>query len=258
MAEAHCRFGAAFFMDSGSSCGEISGHAKSINAVAVRQQRPFRAVSASDDNSVIFHTAVPFKYDKMISTHSRFVRDVAYSADGETFVSVGSDGKLFFCDGKTGEVMGEADRGGATSSLVSVGDVSSCVDLRLRCPGAQTRRGSLLLAQMGSSRSVSEKTERGPKADMQGMPRRKRAPNHTVSALMSRRNRTEWSTPMPTPSSLFPFLACSICSTRENHRRQNGVPCKALPKPSPRVCSSTTRTKRSTPVHSTAASRHSM
>jgi WD40 repeat protein len=106
-------------MDSGSSCGEISGHAKTINAVAVRHQRPFRAVSASDDNSVIFHTAVPFKYDKMISTHSRFVRDVAYSANGDTFVSVGSDGKLFFYDGKTGDVKGEADRDGSTSALVN-------------------------------------------------------------------------------------------------------------------------------------------
>lgn len=123
-------------MDSGSSCGEIAGHAKvcpaharlrpclcrvtdqqPITALSVRHQRPFRAVSGSDDNSVVLHTGVPFKYDKMISTHTRFVRDVAFSPDGELFASVASDGKLFFYDGKTGETKGEAERSD-TSSLV--------------------------------------------------------------------------------------------------------------------------------------------
>ena len=116
---ANFRFGAAFLMDSGSSCGEISGHAKPINAVSVRQQRPFRAVSGGDDNSVIFHTAVPFKYDKMLSNHSRFVRDVGFSPNGDLFVSVGSDGKILLYDGKTGDVKGEVERGGATSSLLA-------------------------------------------------------------------------------------------------------------------------------------------
>ncbi|AUB27811.1 WD-repeat protein [Cryptococcus neoformans Bt1] len=113
------KFGAAFFMDSGSSCGEIAGHAKPITALSIRQQRPFRAISGSDDNSLIFHTAVPFKYDKMINTHTRFVRDVAFSPDGGLFASVASDGKMFFYEGKTGEVKGEADRGGATASLMA-------------------------------------------------------------------------------------------------------------------------------------------
>lgn len=105
-------------MDSGSSCGEISGHAKPINALSVRHQRPFRAISGSDDNTVILHTAVPFKYDKMISTHTRFVRDVAYSPSGDVFVSVGSDGKMFLYEGKTGELQSEVDRNGATNTLV--------------------------------------------------------------------------------------------------------------------------------------------
>ncbi|WVR03821.1 hypothetical protein IAU60_000817 [Kwoniella sp. DSM 27419] len=113
------KFGAAFFMDSGSSCGEIVGHAKPITALSVRHQRPFRAVSGSDDNSLILHTAVPFKYDKMINTHNRFVRDVAYSPNGELFASVASDGKLFFYEGKSGEVKGEVDRNGATGSLMA-------------------------------------------------------------------------------------------------------------------------------------------
>ncbi|KAK8861594.1 hypothetical protein IAR55_002417 [Kwoniella newhampshirensis] len=112
------KFGAAFFMDSGSSCGEIAGHAKPITALSIRHQRPFRAISGSDDNSVIFHTAVPFKYDKMINTHTRFVRDVAFSPNGDLFASVASDGKVFFYEGKTGEVKGQVDRE-ATSSLMA-------------------------------------------------------------------------------------------------------------------------------------------
>ncbi|KAL7419562.1 WD40 repeat-like protein [Cryptotrichosporon argae] len=112
------KFGAALFVDSGSSCGEIAGHAKPITALAVRHQRPFRAVSGSDDNSVVFHTAVPFKYDRMISTHTRFVRDVGFSPDGAVFASVGSDGKVFWYEGKTGDVVGSSGEG--SSSLMAL------------------------------------------------------------------------------------------------------------------------------------------
>ena len=85
--------------------------------MSVRHQRPFKAVSGSDDNSVVFHSAVPFKYDKMLSNHNRFVRDVAFSPNGDLFASCASDGKLIFYDGKAGEVKGEAERTD-TSSLV--------------------------------------------------------------------------------------------------------------------------------------------
>ena len=72
-------------MDTGSSTGEILGHSKVshstfkytllfkknyclvqvINAVSIRHQRPFRAVTAGDDSNIIFHTGVPYKYDKV-------------------------------------------------------------------------------------------------------------------------------------------------------------------------------------------------
>jgi WD40 repeat protein len=119
-------------MESGTSCGDITGHAKPINAVSIRHQRPFRAISGSDDNSVVLHTAVPFKYDKIISSHKRFVRDVAYSPSGDSFVSCGSDGKLVFYEGKDGTVTGEVDRDGATGTLVIIslsGEVSQGVML---------------------------------------------------------------------------------------------------------------------------------
>ncbi|ORX36518.1 WD40-repeat-containing domain protein [Kockovaella imperatae] len=112
------RFGAAFFMDSGSTCGEITGHAKAITSLDIRHQRPFRAISGSDDNTVILHTGVPFKYEKMISQHARFVQDVRYSPDGEAFASVGSDGKIFIYGGKEGDVKGEIKRD-STSSLMA-------------------------------------------------------------------------------------------------------------------------------------------
>ncbi|ODQ54063.1 tricorn protease domain 2-containing protein [Saitoella complicata NRRL Y-17804] len=103
------RFGAAFTADSGNSVGEISGHSSVVNAVSIRQQRPFRAVTASDDTCVVFYTGVPFRYSKTIRTHGRFVYDVAFSPDGEYFVSVGADAKVFLYSGKEGEVIGEFD-----------------------------------------------------------------------------------------------------------------------------------------------------
>ncbi|KAJ7461763.1 WD40 repeat-like protein [Mycena galericulata] len=101
------KFGSAFMMDSGSSTGEISGHAKAINAVAIRHQRPFRAATAGDDGLIIFHQGAPYKYDKTIKTHTKFVQDVRYAPSGDYFVSVGSDSKIFLHDGKTGETIGE-------------------------------------------------------------------------------------------------------------------------------------------------------
>lgn len=105
--------------DSAALLTSAGANTQPITALSVRQQRPFRAVSGSDDNSIVFHTAVPFKYDKIISTHTRFVRDVGFSPNGDVFASVGSDGKLFMYDGKTGEVKAEADGPDPSRSLVS-------------------------------------------------------------------------------------------------------------------------------------------
>lgn len=41
--------------DTGSSTGDIIGHSKTVNAVSIRRQRPFRAVTASDDVTIAFH-----------------------------------------------------------------------------------------------------------------------------------------------------------------------------------------------------------
>ncbi|THH06015.1 hypothetical protein EW145_g4377 [Phellinidium pouzarii] len=65
------------------------------------------AATASDDSTIVFYTGVPFKYEKTIKTHTRFVQDVKFSSSGDHFVSVGSDSKIFLYDGKTGETIGE-------------------------------------------------------------------------------------------------------------------------------------------------------
>ncbi|RCH82918.1 WD40 repeat-like protein [Rhizopus azygosporus] len=101
------RFGHAFMFDSLSSVGEITGHTKVINSVSIRHQRPFRAVTASDDLAVSFFHGVPFKFEKTIRDHSRFVHDVKFSPNGDLFASVGADGKIFVYDGKTGDKVDE-------------------------------------------------------------------------------------------------------------------------------------------------------
>ncbi|CAL1699521.1 unnamed protein product [Somion occarium] len=101
------KFGHAFMYDSGSSTGEIMGHNKVINAVSIRQQRPFRAATGGDDSTIVFHQGAPYKYVKTIKTHTKFVQDIKYSSSGAHFASVGSDAKVFLYDGKEGDTIGE-------------------------------------------------------------------------------------------------------------------------------------------------------
>ncbi|WFD00825.1 hypothetical protein MYAM1_003578 [Malassezia yamatoensis] len=99
------RFGSAISFDTGSSVGEISGHSKVINAVAIRHQRPFRAVTAGDDLHLVFYTGNPYKFHKTLTGHTRFVQDVQYAPDGTSFASVGSDGQLIVYDGVSGDTL---------------------------------------------------------------------------------------------------------------------------------------------------------
>ncbi|KAJ2958502.1 hypothetical protein NQZ79_g5910 [Umbelopsis isabellina] len=97
------RYGHAFALDTLSSVGEITGHSKVINSVAIRQERPFRAVTASDDMTVVFYHGVPFKFNKVIRDHTRFVQSVKFSPNGDLFSTAGADGKIFLYDAKTGD-----------------------------------------------------------------------------------------------------------------------------------------------------------
>ncbi|KAJ3410682.1 hypothetical protein HDV05_003479, partial [Chytridiales sp. JEL 0842] len=116
------RFGHSFFFDSASSVGEISGHSKAINSVSLRPGRPFRAVTASDDLTVNFYHGVPFKFNKSMNNHSRFVQCVRYSPSGDHFASCGMDSKIFLYDGKTGDLIAELSQAenGHTGGVTSI------------------------------------------------------------------------------------------------------------------------------------------
>ena len=61
----------------------------------------------------------------MIKTHTKFVQDVKYSPDGDHFISVGSDTKVFLYDGKTGDTIGEfSTKGAHKGSVVSFTNAS--------------------------------------------------------------------------------------------------------------------------------------
>ncbi|XP_074085893.1 WD repeat-containing protein 1 [Macrotis lagotis] len=97
------KFGAVFLWDTGSSVGEITGHNKVINSVDIKQTRPYRLATASDDNCAAFFEGPPFKFKFTICDHGRFVNCVRFSPDGNRFATASADGQIFIYDGKTGE-----------------------------------------------------------------------------------------------------------------------------------------------------------
>ena len=98
--------------------GEISGHSSQINCVSIRQQRPLRAVTGSDDTSLVFYHGAPFKFNTSLrGQHDRFVFGTAFSPDGSVFASVGADRKIFLYDGRTGEPKGQIGEGVHTGSI---------------------------------------------------------------------------------------------------------------------------------------------
>lgn len=101
------RFGHVFMSETGTSVGEISGQSKQMNSCDFRPTRPFRIVTASEDNTVAFFEGPPFKFKCTKQDHSRFVQAVRYSPNGEHFASAGFDGKVFVYNGQTSEKVAE-------------------------------------------------------------------------------------------------------------------------------------------------------
>ncbi|MCJ1281740.1 WD40 repeat-like protein [Xylographa opegraphella] len=115
------RFGHCVTADSGNTVGEISGHSSQVNSVAIRQQRPLRAATGSDDTSLVFYHGAPFKFNTSLrGQHNRFVYGVAFSPDGSSLVSVGADRKIWLYDGKTGEVKSQIGDGEHKGSIFGV------------------------------------------------------------------------------------------------------------------------------------------
>ncbi|KAF1838161.1 tricorn protease domain 2-containing protein [Decorospora gaudefroyi] len=115
------RFGHCITADSGNSVGEISGHSSQINCVSIRQQRPLRAATGSDDTSLVFYHGAPFKFNTSLrGQHNRFVFGTAFSPDGSVFASVGADKRIWLYDGKTGEAKGQIGEGAHTGSIFGI------------------------------------------------------------------------------------------------------------------------------------------
>lgn len=115
------RFGHCVTWDSGNSVGEISGHSSQINCVAIRQQRPLRAATGSDDASMVFYHGAPFKFNTSSrGQHDRFIFGTAFSPDGTHLVTVGADRRIWLYDGKTGEAKKSIGEGAHTGSIFGV------------------------------------------------------------------------------------------------------------------------------------------
>jgi WD40 repeat protein len=115
------RFGHCITADSGNSVGEISGHSSAINSVSIRQQRPLRAATGSDDSSMVFLHGAPFKFNtKVGGLHKGYVYGVAFSPDGSSLVTVGADRKIQLYDGKTGEPTKQIGEGEHKGSIFGV------------------------------------------------------------------------------------------------------------------------------------------
>lgn len=107
-------YAVVFLWDSGSTVGNISGHSKFINNIAYRPTRPFRVVTAGEDNTVGFYEGPPFKLKSLNRDHTRFVNTIRYSPDGEFFCSGGADMKAHLFNGKDGTKISclEGHKGG--------------------------------------------------------------------------------------------------------------------------------------------------
>ncbi|RDA90203.1 hypothetical protein CP533_0478 [Ophiocordyceps camponoti-saundersi (nom. inval.)] len=114
------RFGRCITADSGNSVGEIIGHSKSVNAVAMRLQRPLRAATVGDDGNVVFYHGAPYKFNDKTALHRGFVLAAAYSPDGDVFVTVGADKRIQLYDGKTGQPTDTVGDGEHTGSIFAV------------------------------------------------------------------------------------------------------------------------------------------
>ncbi|KAJ2805887.1 WD40 repeat-like protein [Coemansia guatemalensis] len=117
-------FGQVFTFDTGNSVGTVMAHSRVINACAMRQRRPFRAVTCSDDTKCVFYHGAPYRYANLLNDHTGFVQDVKYAPSDEYFVSVGADRKIFLYDGTSGELVRQVAAGDAegahTGSILAV------------------------------------------------------------------------------------------------------------------------------------------
>lgn len=90
-----------------------------------------RSLSSPRSNPNSFLHGTPYKYQKTIRTHTKFVQAVEYASDDSLFASAGSDGKLFLYDGSTGDQVGELGGSEAEASEKHAGTIFALAWSRL-------------------------------------------------------------------------------------------------------------------------------
>lgn len=115
------KYGRVFGWDTSNNLGEISGHNKTLLACDFKPGRPYRIATGSEDNNIGFFNGPPFKFEKTMREHSRYVNCVRFSPDGALLASAGSDSKVCLYDSKTGDLVKTMDtNNGHTGSIFSV------------------------------------------------------------------------------------------------------------------------------------------
>lgn len=94
-------------VDTGTSCGTLSGPTKTCNSISIRQQRPFRLAVASEDYSSCYYAGPPFKFKYQFFEHNNFANCCRFSPDGSKLATAGADGKCFIHEGgDEGKLLG--------------------------------------------------------------------------------------------------------------------------------------------------------
>uniref|UniRef100_A0A7S1U9R9 Anaphase-promoting complex subunit 4 WD40 domain-containing protein n=1 Tax=Phaeomonas parva TaxID=124430 RepID=A0A7S1U9R9_9STRA len=101
--------------DSGNAVGEMIGHTANVLSIAYKPSRPYRVLSAGEDNAVIMYNGPPFRQAHTSRDHSNYVQCVRFAPDGKTAASVSNDKKIIFYDAKEGTVTGTIDNAHAGS-----------------------------------------------------------------------------------------------------------------------------------------------
>eukprot|EP01083_Nonionella_stella_P001430 4119_1 len=96
-----------FNWDSTNAIGNITNVSKKLLSVAFSPERPYKLVTTSEAKQVNFYEGPPFKFAKSDNTHTNYPNCVRFNPDGSQFVTVGSDRKIIFFDGQTGEKLKE-------------------------------------------------------------------------------------------------------------------------------------------------------
>lgn len=129
--EGNGKYGHVFFVETGSSCGKIEGHAKTANACSFKPTRPYRVVTCSEDKDSAFFPGPPFKMKHLNKQHDSFVNAIGYSPDGAHYMTGGADGKICLYEGKEGDFVksigGEKAHDGGIYDLSWSGDSSKVI-----------------------------------------------------------------------------------------------------------------------------------